>query len=45
MKTLIETFLVKTYDWNFSYGTKMVQLIHIQYTLLGKQVYLTKYFY
>jgi hypothetical protein len=45
MKILIETFLVKTYEWNSSYGTKMVQLIHIQYTLLEKQVSLTKYVY
>jgi hypothetical protein len=45
MKTLIETFLVKTYESNFSYGIKMIQLICIQYTLLEKQVSLTKYFY
>jgi hypothetical protein len=32
MKNFIEIFLVKTYEWDFSYGTKMIQLIHIQYT-------------
>lgn len=43
MKNLIETFFVKAYEWNFSYGTKMVQLIHIQYTLVKKKS-LTKIF-
>jgi hypothetical protein len=43
MKNLIETFFVKTYERNFSYGTKMVQLF--QYTSLEKQIFLTNFFH
>jgi hypothetical protein len=38
MKNVIKMFFVKSQEWNFSYKTEMIQLIHYQYIM-------SKYFF